>query len=81
MYEIYTKKLENGAEFTIIRLSVPYEKEKIQEINNRMDEIVLTITNGNIGNEFIEIHPDMPNIRVLIRNLNDLEFQPIGPEM
>lgn len=42
-----------------------------------MDEAVRQFVENKLINQFVEIHLDIPQVRVIIEGINDIDYQPI----
>ncbi len=71
-------KQGNGKSFkvAILRANVPCRQESIASINKLMDEAVSKYVEKKGHNTFIEINKDTPNLRVVISDINDIDFKP-----
>lgn len=43
-----------------------------------MDEVVSQYVEGKLYNEFIEVHLDIPQVRVIIEGINELDYKDIN---
>ena len=71
---------ENGKKVKIAILRTTVQSTNIQTINDMMDLAVseYVLTKGH--NTFTEVHRDTPNIRIIISDLNNIEFKPYNGE-
>ena len=69
---------ENGTslKIAILRACIPCNPEKIDAINTIMDNAVSEYVGTKRHNTFVEEHKDTPNIRIVISDFNDIEFNP-----
>lgn len=45
-----------------------------------MDEAVSKFVEGNLHNQFIEVHLDNPYVRVVVSNINELDYHPFDDQ-
>ena len=72
--DIYRQKLDRGQGLlTILRggWNVPNPKAY-------MDEAVRQYVEDRLHNQFIEIHLDIPQVRVIIEGINDIQYTDIA---
>lgn len=72
--DIYRQKLDRGKGLlTILRggWNVPNPKAY-------MDEAVRQYVEDRLHNQFIEIHLDIPQVRVIIEGINDIQYTDIA---
>lgn len=69
-------KQESGKFFKIavLRANVPCDPSMIEAINAEMNNAVSEYVGTKGHNTFVEEHPDTPNLRIIISDLNDIDF-------
>ncbi len=45
-----------------------------------MDDAVRIYVENNLHNQFVEIHGDNPYVRVIVSNINELDYNPFGDQ-
>ena len=71
---------ENGKKVKIAILRTTVQSTNIQTINDMMDLAVSEYVLAKGHNTFTEVHRDTPNIRIIISDLNNIEFKPYNGE-
>ena len=71
-------KQESGKCFKIavLRANVPCDPSKIEAIKAEMEDAVSEYVGTKGHNTFVEEHPDTPNLRIIISDLNDIDSVP-----
>jgi hypothetical protein len=68
--DVYQQQIAEGAaRLTILRGG--WTKDYPQQY---MDEVVSEFMEGKLHNQFVEIHLDIPQVRVIIEGINDIHY-------
>lgn len=71
--DIYPQGLPNGGRLLVVRGGWGHPNAK-----QYMDEVVRSLLEGKLHNQFVEIHLDVPQVRVIIEGINDLPYQTLS---
>lgn len=67
--DIFTQELAYGGKLTIVRGGWGR-----QDAKRYMDNVVTELMEGKLHNQFVEIHLDIPQVRVVIEGINNFDY-------
>lgn len=70
--DVFSCPLSKGGKLTIVRGGWGR-----QDAKQYMNDVVRELMEGRLHNQFVEIHLDIPQVRVIIEGVNDFDYIPL----